>query len=277
MESLTSINTLYERLIFFEFFVYLKNEKNCNPQLRVRTEKKQIKYTIEFKIEQNFILFEYDRAYTLQDKKWPTWILESRPDYSVIVNNTLVAVFDAKNYFKMSSELEEKHEYYKKCISGLKKLPNLKIGNTDYKILEQEIATYWKKFQEDENVAREFHKNLLIKFENEYGPINDEYKKLNDNFKTRRQEATRDILSYVTNLDINYGGIIFPKQEYKEFTFPNEKKHLPKFHHNLKFEYLQLDYDPNNAISTRNDTVEKMYNAIKFAIESQLQFPEITI
>ena len=162
-------------------------------------------------------------------------------------------------------------------ISGLKKLPNLKIGNTDYKILEQEIATYWKKFQEDENVAREFHKNLLIKFENEYGPINDEYKKLNDNFKTRRQEATRDILSYVTNLDINYGGIIFPKQEYKEFTFPNEKKHLPKFHHNLKFEYLQLDYDPNNAISTRNDTVEKMYNAIKFAIESQLQFPEITI
>lgn len=273
MENLTSINTLYELLIFFEFFVYLKNVKNCNPKITKRSENKQIKYTIEFELQQNSVRFEYDREYPIdkgikESKKWPTWILASRPDYSVIVDDAIVAVFDAKNYFKISKELEEEHAFYKKCISGLKKLPNLKIGNTEYLVLENEIATYWKKFHEDENSAKEYHKNVLEKYDNEYQPIKNKYDAQKESSNKRVKEATRDILSYVTNLDTNYGAIIFPKQEYTKFTFPNEKNQTPKFHRDLKFEYLQLDYDPKNSVATRNETVEKMYNAIDFAIES---------
>ena len=96
----------------------------------------------------------------------------------------------------------------------------------------------------------------------------DDYQTKKESSNKRVKEATRDILSYVTNLDTNYGAIIFPKQEYTKFTFPNEKNQTPKFHRDLKFEYLQLDYDPKNSVATRNETVEKMYNAIDFAIES---------
>jgi hypothetical protein len=283
MENLTSINTLYELLIFFEFFVYLKNEQNCNPQIHVRTENKQIKYTIEFMIEQKLVSFEYDKEYSFENnkegKKWPAWILTSRPDYSVVVNNKIIAVFDAKNYFKMGKELEEKYAYYKIYQKGLKGFPTISKENVtthikNYPDIEKEITDYWEKFQDDENIAKEYYENLLKTFLINNESMVKEYKKLNVNFSTRVKEATRDILSYVTNLDVNYGAIIFPKKEYCEFTFPNEKEHVPKFHHNLKFEYLQLDYDPKNAISTRNDTVVKMYDAIKFAIESQP--PEIT-
>ena len=280
MENLTSINTLYELLIFFEFFVYLKNDQNCNPQIRVRTENKQIKYTVEFKIEQKSVLFEYDKEYTFgeskESKKWPTWILTSKPDYSVIVDNTIIAVFDAKNYFKMGKELEEKHAHYKKYRKGLEALSRLTKESfvqhiKNFPDIEKEITIYWEKFQEDENLAKQYYVDLMKKFANDNISMIDEYTKLKENFSSRVKEATRDILSYVTNLDVNYGAIIFPKQEYFKFTFPNEKKHIPKFHRNLKFEYLQLDYDPKNAISTKNDTVKKMYDAIKFAIESQPQ------
>jgi hypothetical protein len=283
MENLTSINTLYELLIFFEFFVYLKNEQNCNPQIHVRTENKQIKYTVEFKIEQKLVLFEYDKEYSFNNnkegKKWPAWILTSRPDYSVVVDNKIIAVFDAKNYFKIGKELDAKYEHYKKYQKGLKGLSTLSKNSITthikkYPNIEKEITKYWEEFQNDEKLANEYCKSLLDTFLKDNESTDKEYKKLHGNFNTMMKEATRDILSYVTNLDVNYGAIISPKKEYCEFTFPNEKEHVPKFHHNLKFEYLQLDYDPKNAISTRNDTVEKMYDAIKFAIKSQP--PEIT-
>ena len=283
MENLTSINTLYELLIFFEFFVYLKNEQNCNPQINVRTENKQIKYTIEFMIEEKLILFEYDKEYSFnkskESKKWPTWILTSRPDYSVVVNNKIIAVFDAKNYFKMGKELEEKHVCYlthKKGLEGLLKLSkdNVTTHIKNYPYIEKEITNYWKKFQEDENLSKQYYEDLMVNFIKNNKQMNEKYEKLKSSFNSRVKEATRDILSYVTNLDVNYGAIISPKIEYGKFTFPNEKEQVPKFHHNLKFEYLQLDYDPKNAISTRNTTVGKMYDAIKFAIKSQP--PEIT-
>ena len=130
---------------------------------------------------------------------------------------------------------------------------------------------FLKKLQVDVHLAYEFCDQLTKEFESNNEKSEKEFEKLNTAANDRRKEATIKILSYVTNLDVNYGGIIFPKEEYYSYEFKNPKKpnHIPRFHHDLRFEYLQIDYDPNNAKTTREDTVKKMYDAIEFAIESQ--------
>lgn len=277
-ESMTSIDTLYEYLIFFEFFIYLKNEIKCNPKIMPRIDGKNTKYTISFRMDENLVELHHDMEFSKDNSKWPNWILTSRPDFTAIVDNKIIAVFDAKNYFRVTKELQEKHDFYKKTLKGLKGLKKLNKGNIishlqNYPNISKEIEEYWKKFQEDNELAYEFCDKLIEEFESNNEKSEKEFEKLNTAANDRRKEATIKILSYVTNLDVNYGGIIFPKEEYKVYEFKNKKKpnHIPRFHHDLKFEYLQMDYDPRNAISTRNDTVEKMYDAIKFAIKSQPQ------
>ena len=84
----------------------------------------------------------------------------------------------------------------------------------------------------------------------------------------RKTDATIKIISYITNLDVNYGGLIFPKEKPKSFTFPNKKIQIPCFYNNLMIEHLRLDYDEENAQSSRDSTVKSIYDAIKFGINS---------
>jgi len=172
--------------------------------------------------------------------------------------------------------------FTKKTLKGLKGLKKLNKGNRishlqNFPHLSKEIEEFWKKLQEDDELAYEFCDQLIEEFESNNEKSEKEFEKLNTAANERRKEATIKILSYVTNLDVNYGGIIFPKEEYKVYEFKNPKKpnHIPRFHHDLRFEYLQIDYDPNNAKTTREYTVKKMYDAIEFAIESQPKPPMI--
>jgi hypothetical protein len=48
-----------------------------------------------------------------------------------------------------------------------------------------------------------------------------------------RTEATNKRFAYLTNLDINYGGLFFPEFEYKDFVYPHEKQ-IRRYHFNLK-------------------------------------------
>ena len=273
VESKTNIDKLYEILIFLEFFKYLKDVKRCNPKLKLHSENN---YKIIFKIGDHDIEFYHEKNFDKNDKSSPAWILISKPDYSAIMNNKIVAVFDAKNFFKMDKKLEEKYRVYKKTIKCFEKLKVLhSINKNEFLKVWSEVITleivdeFFKHFEINKTDAMQYCQNLITQFRNNNEKIKKEYENLKNKVKENRDEATIKILSYVINLDINYGALIFPKEDYNQFTYPNDKKQIPKYHHNQMIEHLRLDYDKKYARKTRNETVELIYKGIEFGIKSQ--------
>jgi len=279
VESMDSIDELYEILIFLEFFVYLKNVKQCNPRLKLHNGKN---YEIIFPLGDKEVEFYHEKYFGITDKSSPNWILTSKPDYTAIVDGNIVAVFDAKNYFKIDKKLEEKIRIYKKTINCFQKLKELKIER------EKEFLNYWnevikpnivKEFfrhlASNKNDARNYCQELIKQFKIDNEKIKKEYDDLNTKVKEQRDYATMKILSYVINLDVNYGGLIFPKENYDQFTYPNEKKQSPRYHFNQMIEHMRLDYDEKFAKSTKDQTVELIYKRIEFGIRSQPVSPSI--
>lgn len=279
VESMSNIDKLYEILIFLEFFKYLKDVKQCNPKLKLHSESN---YKIIFKIGEKNVEFYHEKNFGKTDNSVPSWILTSKPDYTAIANNQIVAVFDAKNYFKMDKKLEEKLRVYKKTIQCFEKLKGLKIEK------EKEFLDYWSEVVKPE-IVEEFFKHLAInknealnycqdlikqfKIDNE--KIEKEYNNLKNKVKENHDDAIKTILSYVINLDVNYGALIFPKEDYEKFTYPDDKKYEPRYHYNQMIECMRLDYDKKHAKQTRDKTVELIYKGIEFGIESQSHAPLI--
>lgn len=273
VENMTNINKLYEILIFLEFFTYLKNVRQCNPRLKLHNKSN---YKIIFSIGNKEVEFYHEKQFGRDDKTSPSWILTSEPDYTAMIDNKIIAVFDAKNYFKMDKKLQQKFEIYSRTRKSYEKLKNLKIGEEERflsfweDVITSEIVNeYIKQLQTGQDFAINFCQKLLDNIKKDNEKMLEEYKKQKDNATLQRNEATVKILSYITNLDVNYGALIFPKEEQKTFTYPNKKEQSPKFHKNLMVEHLRLDYDKDNAQTTKNSTVELIYKAIEFGIKSQ--------
>jgi hypothetical protein len=279
VESMTNIDKLYEILIFLEFFKYLKDVKRCNPQLKLHSDSN---YKIIFRIGGDTVEFYHEKNFGKTDKSSPSWILTSKPDYTAIVNEQIVAVFDAKNYFKMDKKLDEKYRVYKKTIESFEKLKVLKFVNkNEFLKIRGDVITveiidkFFKHLEINKNNAMQYCQNLITQFKENNEKIKKEHSNLKSKAKTNRDDATSKILSYVLNLDVNYGGLIFPKEDYAQFTYPNQKKQNPRYHRKQMIEYLRLDYDKKYTKQTRDETVELIYKGIEFGIQSQPSTPWI--
>ncbi len=98
---------------------------------------------------------------------------------------------------------------------------------------------YEKKFIRDNSVAWAVTStpDFTVEYNDKVIAVFDakNYKKSNDG----KGEATHKMLGYMTNLDINYGGLFFPNFPSKEFIYSsiNQK---PRFHFDLKLSHYQL-------------------------------------
>lgn len=277
VESLTSIDKLYEILIFLEFHAYLKNEIRCNPRLELYDASH---YKITFQIENTQVVFYHDKNFGEKDTKTPNWILTSRPDFSAMVDKKIVAVFDAKNYFRVDKKLKMKHTLYNNIQRGLRTLKKLQQGKEllflkDYRefVGEDVVNKYLELLSSDKNLALSYCDDLINELKSNNKTMKDEYDIQNNSANALQKEATIKIMSYITNLDVNYGGLIFPKELTNTFTYPNTKIQTPRFHSNLMVEHMRLDYDEDNAQSSKDSTVKSIYDAIKFGINSQSTNP----
>jgi len=279
VESLTNIDSLYEILIFLEFYTYLKNIKQCNPRLKLHNDQN---YKIIFPIGDNEVEFYHEKKFGLNDNSSPSWVLTSEPDYTALVDNKIVAVFDAKNYFRIEKKLQKEFEIYsrtQKCFENLKKL---KIGKENQfshnwgDVIKPVIVNeFVKHLESGQNFAIDYCQKLVDELKKDNEKMYREYKNQKQKANEKRNEATVKILSYVTNLDVNYGALIFPKEDNKLFTYPNKKKQTPRFHNNLMIEHMRLDYNEKYAQATRESTVELIYKAIEFGIKSQSANPPL--
>ena len=112
LETLENLDTIYEAWIFFEFVDFFSRQGLLSK--------------LEVDLKPNFFEFEYEgrQIKFLYEKKFVrgfdhAWAVDSFPDFTVMDKDTIVAVFDAKNYGILS---ESKSEAAHKILAYLTNL-----------------------------------------------------------------------------------------------------------------------------------------------------------
>ena len=93
LKSKDSQDTVYEAWIFLEIYDYFL-KSGLTPVLHFDSKENYF----DFNYNGHEVKFYYDREYLLSEDN--VWALQHKPDYSVMVDGKVVAVFDAKNFSK---------------------------------------------------------------------------------------------------------------------------------------------------------------------------------
>jgi hypothetical protein len=96
LETLQNLDTIYEAWLFFEFIDYFSSEGDV-LKLEISHEPNYF----DFIIDNRKLRFYYEKRYLKGSEH--AWAVESHPDFSIMENNRIVAVFDAKNYGALST------------------------------------------------------------------------------------------------------------------------------------------------------------------------------
>ncbi len=99
LDSLENIDTVFEAWIFLEFTEFL-HEKGILTNFKLSK-----KPHCQFEYGGVTVTFWYEKAFTVNEGH--AWVLEHVPDFTVMLEDEILAVFDAKNYGKTSSNYSE--------------------------------------------------------------------------------------------------------------------------------------------------------------------------
>jgi hypothetical protein len=180
LESLKDIDVLYEVWIFFEFIDFVTNSGWKIDTKGLRENERF------FEIEHSGvnIICHYEKEFNHDNH---TWTVNAKPDFTFMVDDSIVGVFDAKNY--------------------------------------------------------------------------------DDARNNAKADAINKMLGYMTNLDADYGALIFPEYRSEEFFYPR-KCDKPKYHFNLKLANYQMEpADSKSAIEILKQSLSKMFEELFRRIE----------
>ena len=93
LETLENLDTIYEAWIFFEMLDYYSNKELIKETQLIDEE-----YYFIFNYEGINVKILYDKTFTKE--KSIAWAVRSKPDFTVLVDDVIIATFDAKNYNK---------------------------------------------------------------------------------------------------------------------------------------------------------------------------------
>jgi hypothetical protein len=93
LESIENLDTVYEAWIFLEFVEYLY-EKGMLLDFSLRDPRH-----CKFSYNAQIVTFWYEKTFT-KKVGGGAWVLEHKPDFTAMLDNKILAVFDAKNYTK---------------------------------------------------------------------------------------------------------------------------------------------------------------------------------
>ncbi len=95
LESIENLDTVYEAWIFLEIVEYLhEKEILVNFQLGDHPN-------CEFEFNEVIVTLWYEKTFTPRGTH--AWAVQHRPDFVAMINDEILAIFDAKNYGKSSS------------------------------------------------------------------------------------------------------------------------------------------------------------------------------
>jgi len=270
LNNIEDIDELYEVLIFLEFFDFLKRVEKIEPKI-IQSKEPGItsKRRIEFLVDDQKVKFYHERIYP-KSEGW-TWIMSpAKPDFSAVLekNDQILAVFDAKNNHGHSKDLETVSRYdksQKDAVEGLKE----RLRDDVDKFLEKWpelnvniVNTFIRLYDTDPQKAK-LYKNKIIEYHQKHISKNSKEWKIESNSITeKKKDAIKILLQYMMNLDVNYGGIIFPRFGHETFVYPNKNtRFIPKNFGNMKLEYYQIGYSEKD-VSEKNIAFASIYQAI---------------
>lgn len=95
LETLENLDTIYEAWIFFEILDYYSRKEKI-----IEIEISEEPYYFIFEQDKTKVKIIYDHKFSKGEAM--AWAVGSKPDFTVLVNDTIIATFDAKNYSKNS-------------------------------------------------------------------------------------------------------------------------------------------------------------------------------
>jgi len=162
LESPKDIDTLYEAWIFLEFIHHL-HEKHILTNVKFATdnEDKYFKANCTFVWNGIIITFWYEKTFQVGENESYAWALAHSPDFVAMIDDEILAIFDAKNYAKNTSTTDTKN----KMLSYMNNLntnfgalifPNHPVhwGDLDMGDKKGELAPILKQKYPDDTVMR---------------------------------------------------------------------------------------------------------------------------
>lgn len=241
IEPITNVDTIYEIWIFMEFIEFLY-EKRLLLDFQLG-----IKPYCRFQYDNNIITFWYERVFTEADH---SWIQIHKPDFTAMVNNKIIAVFDAKNYSRSSSSVTES---INKMLAYMINL-DANFGGLLYPYHPKN----WDEMDKSERI------NRIIPVIYDKKPTLNEY----EIDKTARIYSKLDW----EELPIEYRDI-FPRMHMKKYQYPMPGK-VARYHHDQTLCLIRLypsksDQAINMKEKSLNSIFEEIITRIPVAIKSR--------
>lgn len=235
LDSLKNLDTVYEAWIFLEFVEFLA-EKNILIDFQLGDHPK-----CQFEYEGIIVTFWYERGFK---RGGPfAWAAEHYPDFTAMVGDEIIAIFDAKNYAKSSSISDTVN----KMLSYMNNL-DASFGGLIY----PNHPENWNDLERDKKIER---LTILLK-----------------------ESGLSDV--EIRNTARRIAGLSWDDlpQEYKKYSLTprafdklNQEKRIVRFHRNQTLCLLRMQ--PENTESARkwkSESLNEMFNAITSKISSEI-------
>ena len=233
LDSIENIDTVYEAWIFLEFVEFLA-EKGILVNFRLGNDPH-----CQFEYGGLLVTFWYERGFT-GDGPY-AWVLTCVPDFTVMINDEIIAIFDAKNYAKSSSTSDSQVKMLAYMTNldanfGALIYPNHPKNwndlNSDEKINFITSILKRKFPQETQSAIKQMAKNIA-----------------KENWNDLSEENQQELVK------------LSPRAVQK-FEFPTRERKA-RYHFDQTLCLLRMSpEDTNSAIKMKNESLNVMFNAI---------------
>ena len=224
LKSQQSQDTVYEAWMFFEFFDYCF-EKGWYPKLKIGTKP----YSFEFEYNSQKVVFWYDRQYNHPGPY--AWAVHQRPDFSIMINDEIIGIFDAKNFSQGENT----------SPARVKMLSYMSNFNCDFGVLFFPfVPKFWDEWSKKER------RQALFSYYSKLHPQKD-LEEIKSMDIPEARKAWDDLDGKIQNL--------FEINSVKPMLNPQKQD----------MQFLLMRLEPNNselAIKTRNQTIETLFDKI---------------
>ncbi len=232
LDSIENLDTVYEAWIFLEFVDFL-HEKGVLINFKLGDNP-----NCQFEYNGTIVTFWYEKTFT--QKEGHAWILEHKPDFTAMLDDEILAIFDAKNYSKTSSSYLSDSQ--NKMLAYMTNL-DANFGALIY----PNHPKNWDDLTHDERIQK------TITYLKE---------KLPEETTSKIRTMARNVANLPwSQLPSEYLNILPPKPYHKfEYPFSNKKA---RYHFDQTLCLMRLSpLQSESSIKMKNDTLNLIFNEI---------------
>jgi len=230
LESVINLDTVYEAWIFLEFVNYLHNKGILiNLQLGKHAR-------CQFDFNGVIVTFWYEKFFSPNNKEKLAWAVPCNPDFTAMVDDQIIAIFDAKNYSKGKNinETKVKMLFYM-----------LNLDASFGALIYPNHPQLWDELKPEQKTE----KIILHLRKNPKNNISNPAKEAN----LMKDRAWKD-------LPEEYQGIM--PHGIELFKYPKDDQ-TAKFHHDQTLGLLRMaPIDDENFVQMKNKTLDAIFDAI---------------